>query len=167
MARKINGKPISPQQMIAQWRHLPHKFQVNVWNFEIHAGRAAVSIFQESFDLKRFNSSGSFPWKPRKDRKKHGILTETLSLKNSIKWKHMSNKPSPSGVRIYTDPKGFKNTKRHRGFCFAAVHNAKSGTYTYGETGIKSVQRQYIGHSTVLKNKLINLSEIIFSGFPK
>jgi hypothetical protein len=167
MAKKLNGKPISPQQMIAQWRHLPHKFQVNVWSFEIQAGRAAVSIFKESFDLKRLNSAGSMPWRPRRDKKTHPLLNETSSLKNSIKWKHISEKSNPSGVRIYTDPNGFKHTKRHRGFCYAAVHNAKSGTYTYGRTGVASVQRQYIGHSSVLKNKLMQLSAVIFTGFPK
>lgn len=167
MAKKLNGKSISPQQMIAQWRNLPHKFQVNVWSFEIQAGRAAVSIFQESFDLKRLNSAGSMPWRPRRDKKTHPLLNETSSLKNSIKWKHISEKSNPSGVRIYTDPNGFKHTKRHRGFCYAAVHNAKSGTYTYGRTGVASVQRQYIGHASVLKDKLIQLSAVIFTGFPK
>lgn len=167
MAKRIVGKPITPQQMIAQWRHLPHKFQVNVWNFEVQAGREAVSIFKESFDLKRLNSAGSFPWRPRKDKKKHPLLNETSSLKNSIKWKHISNRTSPKGIRIYTDPNGFKHTKRHRGFCYAAVHNAKSGTYTYGKSGARSIQRQYIGHSTVLRDKLIKLSTVIFAGFPK
>ena len=143
MAKKLNGKPISPQQMIAQWRHLPHKFQVNVWSFEIQAGRAAVSIFQESFDLKRLNSAGSMPWRPRRDRKTHPLLNETSSLKNSIKWKHISEKSNPSGVRIYTAPNGFKHTKRHRGFCYAAVHNAKSGTYTYGRTGVECAKTVY------------------------
>lgn len=167
MAKRLSGKVISPQQMIAQWRHLPHKFQVNVWKFEIQAGREAVSIFKESFDLRRLNSNGSIPWRPRRDKKPHPILNETSSLKNSIKWKHLSDKSKPSGVRIFTDPNGFKHTKRHRGFCYAAVHNAKSGTYTYGNTGVLSIQRQYIGHSSVLKDKLMQLSAVIFTGFPK
>ena len=49
------GKPITPKQVVAQWRHLPHKLYVNIWNFEVKAGKAAQSIFQESFDIKRFN----------------------------------------------------------------------------------------------------------------
>lgn len=165
--KKFTGKPITPQQLISQWRFLPYKFQVNVWNFEVKAGRAAVDIFKESFDMGRLNTSGSIPWRPRKDRKAHPILRETLSLKNSIKWKLIWKGFKPSGVRIYTDPNGFKNTKRHRGFCYAAVHNAPSGTYHYGASGVPSIQRQYIGHSTVLKDKLIQLSATIFSGFPK
>lgn len=162
-----NGKNITPKQMIAQWKHLPHKFEVNVWNFEVKAGKEAVSIFKDSFDLQRFNSNGTLKWKKRRDNKPHPILKETESLKNSIKWRHSSGRDNPSGVRIYTDPNAFKNTKRHRGFCYAAIHNAKDGTYKYGNTGVRSIQRQYIGHSTVLKNKLISLSELIFEGFPK
>lgn len=161
------SKNISPKQMIAQWRHLPHKFEVNAWNFEVKAAKAAVSIFKESFDLQRFNSKGSFGWKNRRDTKTHPILKETESLKNSIKWRHQSDRSSPSGIRIFTDPNGFKKTKRHRGFCYAAIHNAKDGTYTYGNTGVRSIQRQYIGHSSVLKEKLMSLSAIIFEGFPK
>lgn len=165
MAKK-GGKPLTPQQMVAQWRPLPHMFQVNVWNFKVKAGKEAVAVFKGSFDLKRLNSHGSKPWRPRRDRKKHPLLRETGSLKNSIKWK-LHDDGDSSGVRIYTDPNGFGNTKRHRGFCYAAVHNAKSGTYYYGATGVPSIQRQYIGHSTVLKSKLKSLSAVIFSGFPK
>jgi hypothetical protein len=167
MSGNISGKRITPEQMKAQWMHLPHKFQVNCWNFEIQAGSKAVSIFKESFEMHRFNSFGSIPWRPRRDRKTHPILKETSSLKNSIKWKRQADSLSSSGVRIYTDPNGFNNTARHRGFCYAAVHNDPSGTHTYGNTGVRSVQRQYIGYSTVLKSELINLSVVIFEGFPK
>ena len=162
-------KNITPKQLMAQWRTLPNKFDVNIWNFEVKAGKAATAIFKESFYLRRFNSSNQFGWKERRKSVPHPILNETGSLKNSIKWKHLGSKSArgASGVRVYTDPNGFKNTKRHRGFCYAAVHNAKDGTYTYGNTGVRSVQRQYIGHSTVLKNKLKELSPIIFDGFPK
>lgn len=169
MANKaVGAKNITPKQLINQWKTLPNKFEVNVWNFEVRAGKAAVSVFRESFNLQRFNSSNQFGWRERKDRKPHPILDETGSLKESIKWKHLGAKGSNAGgTRIYTDPNGFKHTKRHRGFCYAAIHNAKDGTYMYGKTGVRSIQRQYIGHSTVLKSKLKELSVIIFDGFPK
>jgi hypothetical protein len=170
MANNITGgKSISPQQMIAQWRTLPNKFDVNIWNFEVKAGKAAVSIFKESFNLRKFNSANALiPWQRRKKTRSYPILEETGSLKNSIKWKHLSKvSEGASGVQIYTDPNGFKNTKRHRGFCYAAVHNAPDGSYAYGNTGVPSVQRQFIGHSTVLESKLRELSYIIFEGFPK
>lgn len=165
----VTKKTISSKQLINKWRTLPNKFEVNVWNFEVKAGKAAVSVFKESFNLQRFNSSSEFGWVSRRDKKTHPILNETGSLKDSIKWMHLGEKGSDGakGVRIYTDPNGFRNTKRHRGFCYAAIHNAKNGTYTYGNTGVRSIQRQYIGHSTVLKSKLKDLSVILFDGFPK
>ena len=161
----IGAKNITPKQLIRKWSTLPNKFDVNIWNFEVKAGKAAVSIFKESFTLQRFNSSSEFVWRPRKKSYSHPILNETGSLQNSIKWQHMGKKAS--GVRIYTDPNGFRNTKRHRGFCYAAIHNSPDGTYTYGKTGARSIQRRFIGHSTVLENKLKELSYIIFEGFPK
>ena len=159
-------KRISFKQMVSQWQRLPHQFQVNVWNFEVQVGKEAVSIFKKSFDLKRLNTSGSTPWRPRKDSKPHPLLNETSSLKNSIKWRSISDSIRSEGVQIYTDPREFMNP-RHRSFCYAAVHNAPSGTYRYGRSGAPSIQRQYIGHSTVLEDKLDQLSATIFIGFPK
>lgn len=80
------GKQITPKQMVAQWRNLSHKFQVNLWNFEVKAGKAATEIFQESFDLKRFNSRGAAPWAARSkhSKVKHPLMTETYSLKNQL-----------------------------------------------------------------------------------
>lgn len=163
------GKNITPQQMIAQWRHLPHKFQINLWNFEVKAGKLAVSIFQESFELKRFNSSGSMAWKPRspKNKKLHPLMTESFSLKKSIKWKHLGKRGAASGVTIYTDPNGFNNTFSHRGFCFAAVHNAPDSLGTRTGHMKNMPQRQFMGHSSVLKEELKKLSVMIFQGFPK
>jgi hypothetical protein len=159
------GTVITPKQLARQWKTLPNRFEVNLWNFEVKAGKAAASIFKQSFFLHRFNDSGEFGWRRRKDRKTHPILVETGSLRDSIKWKHTGQKAA--GVRVYTDPNGFTNTKRHRGFCYAAVHNAPDGTYTYGKTGARSIQRQYIGHTSVLKDKLKVLSATIFNKFPK
>lgn len=163
------GKTITPKQVVAQWRHLPHKFQVNLWNFEVKAGKMAVSIFQESFDIKRFNSSGSLAWKPRspKSRKTHPLMTESLSLKNSIKWKHLGSRGNAVGVTIYTDPNGFKHTFSHRGFCYAAVHNAPQSRGTRTKHMKNMPQRQFMGHSSVLKEELKKLSVMIFQGFPK
>ena len=73
------------------------------------------------------------------------------------------------GVSIYTDPFAFKHSKRQygRNFCYAAVHNDPSGSHTYGNTGVRSIQRQFIGYSTVLNDKLQSYSIRIFDGFPK
>ena len=164
-----SGIVITPQQMVAQWRHLPHKFQVNLWNFEVKAGKAAVNIFKESFDIKRFNDSGSSPWQPRsvKSKKTHPLMTETFSLKQSIKWKHMGARGMSSGVTIYTDPNGFQHTARHRGFCYAAVHNSPSSLGMRRGSVKNMPRRQFMGHSGVLKEELKKLSVVIFQGFPK
>lgn len=165
MARR-GGIHITPAQMAAQWRPLPHRFQLNLWNFEVEAGQAAVEVFKESFDLHRLNTNNSAPWRPRRDRKTHPILKETGTLKNSIRYKR-TKQAGNDVVRTFTDPRTFGTAARHPGFCYAAVHNDPSGSHTYGNTGVKSIRRQFIGHSTVLNVKLKRLSIKIFEGFPK
>lgn len=158
MAKSRGGIPITPARMVAQWKDASHKFDLNVWNFQVEAGKAAVSTFQKSFDMRRFNTNGSSPWKPRKDRKSHPLLEETGTLKRSIKRKSLPGKNK--GVRIFTDPKAFGNAKRHKGFCYAGIHN----------DGLKSIniaQRRFMGHSTRLDDELNKLSVSIFKGFPK
>lgn len=163
------GKPITPKQMVAQWRNLPHKFSLNLWNFEVKVGKAATEIFQKSFDMKRFNSSGSTPWANRSKYNKgtHPLMTETYSLKKSIKWKHLNDRSAPTGVTIFTDPNGFSHTKSHKGFCFAAVHNAPASLGTRRGRVKNMPRRQFMGDSSVLKEELKKLSAMIFIGFPK
>lgn len=156
MSKKIMR--ITTKQMVTQWEHLAHQFEVNVWNFEVNVGKAGVEVFKKSFDLQRFNTSGSSPWEARRTQKPHPILVETGTLKNSIKWK----KGDKRSVVIYTDPKDFVK----RGFCYAATHNDPSGTHTYGYSRVPSVQRQFIGHSTVLDRKMQELEKTLFRGFP-
>ncbi len=161
------GTVLTPKQFVAQWRNLPHKFQVNLWNFEVKAGKAAKEAFQDSFDMKRLNSSGSSLWPARSKYTKggHPLLVDTGSLKNSIKWKHAGDRSNPSGVVVYTDPNGFNGTSSHQGFCYAAVHN---GPQRF-RTGVmrNMPRRQFMGYSTVVKDELLKLSSMIFQGFPK
>lgn len=163
------GQLITPKQLMMQWAVLPNKFEVNVFNFETIMGDAAKHIFKQSFYLRRFNSASSFAWQPRRDKKRHQLLEETGNLKNSIVWKHFKGTGNKRGVSIYTDPFAFKHSKRQygRNFCYAAVHNDPSGSHTYGNTGVRSIQRQFIGYSTVLNDKLQSYSIRIFDGFPK
>lgn len=161
-------KTITPRQLARQWANLPNKFEVNVFNFETLVGKAAKKIFQDSFYLRRFNSSGTFAWRARRDRKPHPILEETGNLKNSIVWKRTTSSRT-RGIDVYTSPFALKHSKRQygRNFCYAAVHNDKSGTHTYGKSGAPSIQRQFIGYSTVLRDKISLYSIHIFDGFPK
>ena len=43
------GIPLTPQQFVAQWKPLPHAFDLNVWDFQVSVGQSAVDIFQKSF----------------------------------------------------------------------------------------------------------------------
>lgn len=161
------GIQISPYRFAAQWQGAIHKLRLNLWNFEVRAGKAAKEGFQESFAIKRFNSSGSSTWASRSKNSKatHPLMVETASLKNSIKWKHMGTQNSPSGVLVYTDPDGFSNTKKHQGFCYAAVHN---GPNSFRRGRVRNMpRRQFMGYSTEVKDELIKLSSVIFQGFPK
>lgn len=163
------GMIITPKQLVQQWSTLPNKFAVNVFNFGTRAGELAQSVFLKSFYLRRFNSTGTFAWQPRRDHKTHPLLQETGTLAHSIVWKR-SGSGNGSTVTVYTDPRTFGSSKRQygRNFCYAAVHNAPSGTYQYGNTGVRSIQRQFMGHSTVLSDELRKLAiQIIFDGFPK
>lgn len=160
MAKSRGGIPITPERMVAQWKDSVHKFDLNVWNFQVEAGKAAVSIFQKSFEQRRFYTKDAKygAWKQRKDRKPHPILEETGTLKRSIKRESLPGKNK--GVRIFTDPKAFGSASRHQGYCYAGIHN----------DGLKSKnidQRRFMGHSTYLNDELKKLSISIFKGFPK
>ncbi len=163
---------VTPGQVAAQWGLLKHVFNVNAWNFEVEASKAAVSTFRGSFDMRRLNTQGSTPWPPRKKQPKpyHPMLKETGTLKNSITAK-VDGRWSLRGGRhlqahAYTDHRKFGSAARHKGFCYAAVHNSPdgSGFRTGRSAGI--AQRQFIGHSTVLDNELQKLTHLIFRGFP-
>lgn len=161
------GIPITPKQFISQWKVLPHKLGVNIWNFEVKVGKAAEETFKKSFELKRFNAKGQTTWAPRKRRPKdgHELMVETGSLYHSIKWIHTGTKGEPSGVKVFTDPNGFKKARRNKGRCYAAVHNGPSEFRTKHMTNMP--RRQFIGHSGVLKQEMLKLESIIFQGFPK
>ena len=154
---------ITPEQWAAQWANLGHKFQVNVHNFEVKAGKAAVEVFKESFDRHRFNSQGSRAW-PRwqgKYSSRGSLLNEFGLLKESIKVKGIRSHT----VTIHSDPNSYARHRRHPGFCFAQVHNNLNTINNKPLRGPKK-ERQFIGHSTVLKRELEQLNIHIFDGFP-
>lgn len=153
---------LKPHQVAENWFVLSKTFYRNLWEFESKAGKYATEAFQKSFELKRFNSKGSSPWKSRSKNSRggHDLMTDTLSLWDSIKWKRVDD-----GVSVYTDPQGFNYTSRHRGFCYAAVHNGPS-QYRRGAVA-NMPRRQFMGYSSVVKDKLKELSSTIFKGFPQ
>lgn len=161
------GKTISPKQLAAQWRTLPNRFEVNVLNFEVLAGRAAVAVFRESFYLQRFNTSGAASWPARKDYRRHPLLRETNSLARSIVSTRFSMNRT-RGVMIYTSHFSFANSRRNKtGMCYAAIHNEGGKIAAPGSNASYIQQRQFMGHSSVLDSKLEEISIRIFDGFPK
>lgn len=156
---------ITPAQMVAQWIGADHKFTVNVHNFEVKAGRAAVEVFQGSFVKQRLNTLNSRPWAKWQGKYIGGtaILRQYGTLYDSIKVKSVKNHQ----VIIHTDPAEFNSpVQRHRGFCYAAVHNNLNSLTNKPLRGPKK-ERQFIGHSTVLASELKKLSIHIFEGLPK
>lgn len=150
---KIVKIPITPKTMINTWSNVLHQFQLNLWNFEVQAAREAVGVFKESFDLRRFNKNGSTPWKQRKRSYPHPILEETSTLKNSIEWKRADK----DTVSIYTNPSKFNTAARHKGFCYAAIHNEGIG---------RMPKRQFMGNTPILVKKIKNLYPTIFTRMP-
>ena len=135
------GKVITPRQLAQQWLRLPNKFEVNVFNFS---------------------------WQSRRDHKPHPILEETGALKHSIVWERFhSNKNR--GVKLFTDPDMFKFSNRQygRNFCYAAIHNEGGKIAKPGSPASYIRQRQFIGYSTTVADKISSYSIRIFDGFPK
>ena len=151
------GKVITPRQLAQQW-----------FNFETLVGNAAKKIFRDSFYLRRFNSAGTFSWQSRRNHKPHPILEETGALKHSIIWERFhSNKNR--GVKLFTDPDMFKFSNRQygRNFCYAAIHNEGGKIAKPGSPASYIRQRQFIGYSTTVADKISSYSIRIFDGFPK
>lgn len=173
MARISRGIPLTPQQFIAQWQPLPHRFELNVWDFQVSIGKAAVEIFKQSFDMKRFNSTGSVVWRHRPKRNAGGYtvggLVESRSLRNSIVYETETYHRSKGRVKVYTDPAAFSGTYRHKGFCFAAVHNSDDPSVRTGRVA-RMPQRQFMPtenkDSSVMNDKLRELERMIFRTFP-
>lgn len=173
MPRISKGIPLTPQQFREQWEPLSHTFDLNIWDFQISVGQSAVDIFQKSFDMKRFNTKGSMAWRHRPKRNNGGFtvggLIESKSLRNSIVYETESYNRSRGRVRVFTDPKAFNGTYRHKGFCFAAVHNSDDPSVRTGRVS-NMPQRQFMPtekrDSSVMNDKLIELEKIIFRTFP-
>lgn len=173
MAKASRGIPLTPQRFIEQWQPLSHRFDLNLWNFQVSVGKSAVEIFQKSFDLKRFNSNGSMTWKHRPKKNKGGYtvggLVESHSLKKSIVYDTESYNRSKGRVKVFTAPNAFGGTYNHKGFCFAAVHNSDDSSVRTGRVA-NMPQRQFMptdkNDSSVMKDKLRELEKMIFITFP-
>lgn len=162
---------LTPQAMAQQWAGAGSRLEVNLFNFGTLAGEAARSVFLKSFELHRFNSAGAAPWPAHKRRPTvpHDLLDETGALKDSIKFKTGGLEAGMYGATVYTDPSEFKREARNKdGKCFAAIHNEGGrDTAKPGSPASYIPERRFIGHSTILKDKLDSLVANIFDGLPK
>lgn len=151
---------IKPEQVVAQWAILPHKFEVNCHNMEVSVSRELVKMFKQSFVDKRWDGQGWADWKPG-FQGKNELLDETGTLQNSIKIKsHNKHK-----IVIHTDPGAFGSAARHKGYCYAAVHNNLNDIArkpTYGPTA----QRQFMGESKDVDKMQEDHIHKIFIGLP-
>jgi hypothetical protein len=166
-------RKIKPETLHAQWVDLPHAITVNVHNFTVLASKAALEIFDKSFDEKRFYSADGKKWHKRVSKKKqsHPLLQETGTLRNSIVARtssHATVAPNllTDHAKVFTDPTKFTSQKRHKGFCYAAVHNNFKSLVVKPMCGPK-YERKFMGHSTYLLGELQELEKLIFDKFPK
>ena len=166
---------ITYDQMMRQMTLVPSLLEKSVWEWAACLRNSATSIFDKSFDNKRFYSANSKPWKPitdgtwkmrlyhkdKYDRTSVGsrdmILKEFGYLRKSIKVKDEKNVMGIGVTKftIWTDPDEFKSPV-HKGFVYAGVHNNPSKNDTYGLRygAKKAVRRQFMGHSTYQESRI-------------
>ena len=141
------------------------KIKVQALTFEVKMAKEAVEVFQRSFTDRKFRNWGSKPWKKLapytiKRRQKFGtnpnrILWDTGTMKKSIK------AVEGKGL-VRTDPSAYGTARRHKGVCYAGIHNDPQ---FFGATNVAArnhevVQRQFIGHSSYLREKGWALTEL-------
>lgn len=136
------------------YRHLimvAHQLPIATEHWKLVLAHRALTVFKESFKLKRFNSNGTSRWKvntewTRKKRKWKGtwpgagkLMQETNALFKSL---HISKTPF---VGVVAEAR------------YAGVHNNPEPGMTYGNgfggrySPPKPVtQRQFMGHSTLI-----------------
>lgn len=161
------GTSITLEQMIQQWVMAPYIFQLNANRAAVWLAKRARLYFSRSFVMHGYFGQPSRKWKKRKRKYAHPILVETGTLRDSLTVRVPANyNPIVKRASVWTDPAKFRGNRRSGGRCYAAIHNAPSGTYTYGPGGPPTVQRQFMGHSTKFKEDIPKLKKILFRGIP-
>lgn len=166
---------ITFKQFIEPWKgvnpsSLGSKFSVNVLEFTIKAGvysklKFLNNIWQGSFFGQKWPQRKQNRWLRRFP---HQPLTDTGKLVSSIRnsgkvvkggkvvsnTQYYANRKTMNSYTYHieanpkseSDPPKRGGRDRSRNMGYAAIHNAPSGTFTYGTNGPPSVQRQFIGH---------------------
>jgi len=154
------GKSISVsfEMAIAHLRDIAViRLKVNSLRFEVDMAKMAEKVFKESFSQRKFRTQAAKPWKPLapytvKQRARYGtspsrILVDTGTLMKSIT-------AVPGEGRVITDPRAYSGARRHKGVCYAGIHNDPRD---FGATNVNArnhvvTQRQFMGHSSVLRD---------------
>lgn len=154
------GKKVSVsfEMAIAHLRDIATiRMKINSLKFEVDMAKMAEKVFKESFDQRKMRTQPTKPWKPlapytAKQRARYGtspsrILVDTGTLRRSIT-------AVPGKGKVITDPKVFSGARRHKGVCYAGIHNDPKD---FGATNVMArnhvvPQRQFMGHSSVLRD---------------
>lgn len=151
------------KEMALQLAIASHLCVVNMEHWKYVLVLRAQKIFQESFELKRFNSDGTAKWRANtrntylKRVRKYTwpgagkLMQEYGDLQKSIIVKEKGANGNPV---VTTAP-------IHGGKIFAGVHNNPSPGMTYGNIfGRKPVtQRQFMGHSTKIDEFMLRYQQ--------
>lgn len=132
--------------------------KVKALAFEVKMAKEAAEVFQRSFVDNKFRDYGSKLWKPLapytvKQRRKHGtnpnnILYDTGTMKRSI------HAIDGKGI-VRTDPTMYGTARRHKGVCYAGIHNDPDffGAKNVAANNHQVAQRQFMGHSSYMRNE--------------
>lgn len=121
--------------------------------------------FLKSFSTKSFtNYTGvthkwqHLAWSTKRQRRKSKYCKNRNVSDILVDWGVLRGSISIKGDKIETDANSFKNTKKHRGFVYAAVHN--NGVNNAGKNhNIRIPKRQFMGHTKSEKTIFFALAE--------
>ena len=142
------------------------KLKVQALRFEVQMAKDAVNVFRRAFTEMKFQNPGASKWKElspytKKQRLRYGtdpnkILTDTWTLRRSI---HAVDGEG----RVITDPNMFGTARRHKGVCYAGIHNDPK---FFNARNVKAhnhvvAQRQFMGHTARMERRGWEYAELM------
>ena len=163
------------------------KLEMQLFDFATKAGEISRDHFRSSFTQKGFAGSGN-KWPSRKSkwarRHRHPMMVDEGTLLASIKGQR--NKKGYGGIHgkrvssisatydISTNERtqavrGKRGVNSNSNGSYAAIHNTDPAKHNFTRnqyTSLKPEQRQFIGHSRSLDDKIAALIPEIFANIP-
>lgn len=151
--------------MINFLKDIIRRIDVKKMSLDVDFLKQMRSEFVESFSEKAFhNDTGvTHKWKRlSKDTKRQRRKAEYCHNRNVadilVDWGVLRNSIKIKGNTIETSASSFKNTHKHKGFVYAAVHNY--GVNNAGKNhNIRIPKRQFMGHTASEKTYFFQLAE--------